>query len=146
MRKHEFNPIRTDDTTKKRNKTDAYLMGNTLHANKGHKIETYDDVISIFRVTGPLCGGIQRPPVNSPNKGQWRGALILFWICAWTNGWVNIRGAGGLRRHHAHYDVTLMPCYQYLFDKRGQGYRITLLNGLYWTRSVLFVSIIIKEH
>ena len=29
-------------------------------------------------------------------------------ICAWTNGWVNNRDAGDLRRHCDHYDVTLM--------------------------------------
>ena len=29
-------------------------------------------------------------------------------ICAWMNGWVNNREAGDLRRHCAHYDVTVM--------------------------------------
>ena len=29
-------------------------------------------------------------------------------ICTWTNGWVNSRDAGDLRRHRAHYDVTVM--------------------------------------
>ena len=29
-------------------------------------------------------------------------------ICAWINGWVNNGEAGELRRHHAHYDVTVM--------------------------------------
>ena len=29
-------------------------------------------------------------------------------ICAWTNGWVNNRDTGDLRRHHAHYGVTVM--------------------------------------
>ena len=28
-------------------------------------------------------------------------------ICAWTNGWENFRKAGDLRRHRAHYDVTV---------------------------------------
>ena len=36
------------------------------------------------------------------------GALMFFLICAWTNGWVNNREAGDLRRHRAHYDVTVM--------------------------------------
>ena len=39
---------------------------------------------------------IQRSPVNSPHKGQWRGALIFF-ICASTNGGVHNRDAGDLR-------------------------------------------------
>ena len=53
----------------------------------------------IFRVTGPLCG--HRSPVNSPHKGQWRGALMFSLICAWINGWVNNREAGDLRSRSA---------------------------------------------
>ena len=34
----------------------------------------------------PLVRGIHRSPVNSPRKGQWRGALIFSLICAWVNG------------------------------------------------------------
>ena len=63
---------------------------------------------NIFRVTGPLCGRIDRSPVNSPHKGQWRGALMFSLIYAWMNGWVNNGEAGHLRRHHAHYDVAVM--------------------------------------
>ena len=47
-------------------------------------------------------------PVNSPHKGQWRGALIFSLICARTYGWVNNGEAGDLRRHRAHYDVIVM--------------------------------------
>ena len=46
--------------------------------------------------------GIHRWPVNSPHKGQWRGALMFSLTCAWINDWVNNRGAGDLRRHRAH--------------------------------------------
>ena len=52
--------------------------------------------------------GIQWPPVNSPHKGQWRRALMLSLICVWMNSWVNSRDADDLRRHRAHYDVTVM--------------------------------------
>ena len=61
---------------------------------------------NLFRVTGPLLRGIPRSPVNSPHKGQWRGALMFSLICAWTNSLVNTRGY--LRRHRAHYDVIVM--------------------------------------
>ena len=47
-------------------------------------------------------------PVNSPHKGQWRGALMFTLICDRINGWVNNRQAGDLRRHRAHYDVIVM--------------------------------------
>ena len=64
---------------------------------------------SIFRVTGHLSGEFTGPgPVNSPHKGQWRGALMFPLICAWINCWVNNRKAGDLRRHLAHYDVSVM--------------------------------------
>ena len=70
---------------------------------------------NIFHVTGPLCvRGIQRSPVNSPHKGQWRGALIFSLICAWTNDWVSNRCAGDLRRHRAQYDVTVMSLAEFI--------------------------------
>ena len=47
-------------------------------------------------------------PVNSPHKGQWRGALIFSLISVWINGWVNKREAGDLTRHRGHYDVNIM--------------------------------------
>ena len=53
-------------------------------------------------------GNIYRWTVNSPQKGQWRGALMFSLICAWMNDWVNNREAGDLRRHRAQYDVTVM--------------------------------------
>ena len=56
----------------------------------------------------PFVRGIHRAPVNSPHKGQWRGALMFSLICVWINGWVNNREAGDLRRYRAHYDVTVM--------------------------------------
>ena len=33
---------------------------------------------TIFRVTGPLCGGIHRSPVNSPHKGPVTGSFDVF--------------------------------------------------------------------
>ena len=65
---------------------------------------------NVFRVTGPLCGEFMGQLVISPHKGQWRGALTFTLICAWIYGWVNNRKAGDLRRHRAHYDVTVMVC------------------------------------
>ena len=50
--------------------------------------------------------GIQRPPMDSPHKGQWRGTLTFSLICAWS--WANSWGAGDLRRHRSHYGVTAM--------------------------------------
>ena len=33
-----------------------------------------------------------------------------LWWFLWTNGWVSNQDAGDLRRHRAHYDVTVMWC------------------------------------
>ena len=60
-----------------------------------------------FPLYWPFERGIYRSPVNSPYRGQWRGALIFSLICAWTNSWVNDRDAGDWRRHRAHYDITV---------------------------------------
>ena len=57
-----------------------------------------------------LCAGNSPVPVNSPHKGQWRGALMFSLICVWINGWVNNREAGDLRRHRGQYDVIVMLC------------------------------------
>ena len=70
----------------------------------------HDDVIKWkhFPRYWPFARGIHRSPVNSPHKGQGRGALKFSLICVWINGWVNNREAGDLRRYRAHYDVIVM--------------------------------------
>ena len=65
-----------------------------------HQMETFSALLAL--------SGIHRSSVNSPHKGQWRVALILALIGAWINGWVNNCEAGDLRRHRAHYNVTVM--------------------------------------
>ena len=63
----------------------------------------HDDVIKwrYFPCYLPFVRGIQRSPVNSPHKGQWREALMFSLICACINDWVNNREAGDLRRYRA---------------------------------------------
>ena len=70
----------------------------------------YDDVVKWkhFPHNWPFVRRIHRSPVNSPHKGQWRGALMFSSICVWIDDWVNNREAGDLRRYRAHYDVTVM--------------------------------------
>ena len=70
----------------------------------------HDDVIKwkYFPRNWPFVRGIHWSPVNSPHKGQWRGALMFSLICVWINDWVNNLEAGDLRRYHAHYDVIVM--------------------------------------
>ena len=61
----------------------------------------------------PFVGEIHPSPVNSPQKGQLREALMFSLICAWTNGWANNRDAVDLRHHRAHYDVTVINSGQF---------------------------------
>ena len=70
----------------------------------------HDDVIKLrhFPRYWPFVRGIHRSPVNSPHKGQWRGASMFSLICVWINGWVNNREVGDLRRYRAYYDVIVV--------------------------------------
>ena len=62
---------------------------------------------NIFRATGPLWGeftGHRWIPLTKARVVE----LWCFLICAWTNGWENHWKTGDLRRHRAHYDVSVM--------------------------------------
>ena len=69
---------------------------------------------NIFPRDWPFVRGIHRSPVNSPHKGQWRGALMFSLICAWIFDWATNREAGDLRRHRVHYDVIVMKVHLWL--------------------------------
>ena len=67
-----------------------------------HRMETFSALLA-------LCGG--NSPVTSEFPSQrpvTRRFDVFFVICAWTNGMVNNRDLGDLRRHRARYDVTVM--------------------------------------
>ena len=66
-----------------------------------HQMETFFAILAICAGNSPVTGAF-------PTQKQWHGALIYAWI----NGCVNNRGAGDLRCHHSHYDVSVMLwCY-----------------------------------
>ena len=71
---------------------------------------THVDVIKWkhFPLYWIFARGIHWSPVSSSHKGQWRGALVFSFICTWTDAWANNRNAGDLKRHRAHYNVTVM--------------------------------------
>ena len=56
-----------------------------------HPMETFSPLLTLCEGNSPVTG-------EFPHKGQWRGALMFSLIFAWTNGWVNNRDAGDLRR------------------------------------------------
>ena len=98
---------------------------NTLPSSSTPLDLPHDDVTKWkhFPRYWPLVRGIHRWPVNSPHKGQWRRALIFPLKLTGTNIWANNPEASDLRRHPAHYDVTVMyltingasnTCYKWL--------------------------------
>ena len=102
-----------------------YLMELTMHVDGIFPVNMphyHDDVIKWkhFPRYWPFVRGIHWLPVNSPHKGQWRGDLMLSFICAWINN----REAGDLGRHRAHNDVIVMilHCYVYCYYGYYYGY------------------------
>ena len=59
-----------------------------------HEMETFSRYWLFVR-------GIHWSPLNSPHKGQRRRVLMFSLACTWTNGWLNNRDPGDLRRHRA---------------------------------------------
>ena len=62
-----------------------------------------------FSVLLAICAG------NSPVTGEFpaqrpvtRSFDVFTSMCSWINRWLNNDEAGDLRRHRAHYDVTVM--------------------------------------
>ena len=64
-------------------------------------METFSALLAICAVNSPVIGEF---PAHRPVTRS----FDVFFICAWINGWVNSREAGDLRRHGAHYDITVM--------------------------------------
>ena len=65
-----------------------------------HQMETFSALLAICARNSPA-------PLNSPHRGQWRGALTFPLICVGING-RNTREAGDLGRYCANYDVSIM--------------------------------------
>ena len=66
-----------------------------------HQMETFFALLFLCGGNSPVCGEFlaQRPLTRS---------FDVFLTTLSTNGWVNNREAGDLRRHRAHYDVIVM--------------------------------------
>ena len=65
-------------------------------------METFSALLTICAGNSPVPGEFpaQRPVTQSID--------VFFDIANRINGWVNNDEAGDLRRHRAHYDVTVM--------------------------------------
>ena len=68
-------------------------------------METFSALLAICAGNSPVSG-------EFPAQSQWRGALMFSLICASVSVWENNLEAGDLRRHRAHYDVSVM-CFMF---------------------------------
>ena len=66
-----------------------------------NQMETFSALLAPCVGNSPVTG-------EFPQKRPVTRGLMFSLIRAWINGWVNNREAGDLRRHRAHYDVTVM--------------------------------------
>ena len=66
-----------------------------------HQMETFSALLAFCAGNSPVTDEF---PLQRPGAQSFDVSLI----CAWINGWANNREAGDLRRHRAHYDVTVM--------------------------------------
>ena len=81
---------------------------------------------NIFRVTGHLCGefpGLRWIPRTKASDAE---LLIFSLTCVWINGWVNNRETGDLRRHRAHYDVSVLSIHLFVVYTYSE-------TGITWT-------------
>ena len=69
-------------------------------------METFSALLAICAGNSPVTGEFpaQRPVTQS---------FDVFFDLHLNNGWVNTGEAGDLRRHRAHYDVTVMVLVPY---------------------------------
>ena len=68
-----------------------------------HQMETFSALLAICEGNLPVTG---RFPLTKASDVEL--ALMFSLICAWTNGRANNLYAGDLRRHRAHYHITVM--------------------------------------
>ena len=62
-----------------------------------------------FSASLAVCAGNSPVTGEFPAQGPVTQSFAVFYLIrAWINGWVKNREAGDLRRHRAHYDVTVM--------------------------------------
>ena len=110
-----------------------------IHLKDYNFSQNHDDVIKRKDLPcyWPFVRGIHWSPVASPYRGEWRGTLIFSLICAWTNSCANNRDAGDLRRHRAHYDVTVMVNTNYLYR--------WIDNDVYWKYITLYKQMTIMK-
>ena len=117
-----------------------------LNAYIWYRLHCHDEVIKCkhFPHYWPFVRGIHRSPVNSPHKGQWRGALMFPLICALNKrlkkrswGWLFETPPCSLWRHCnvQHQQKTCRHSY-YSFQS-SQASNVSTLNVLIATERTM---------
>ena len=99
-------------------------MGNDIVPWWRHQMEPYPVLLALCEGNPPVIGGF-------PHKGQWRGASMFSLICTRTYSWAYNRVVGDLRRHRAHYGITLL-----MNPQRNGIYHV-----IYWMEWCYHVSV-----
>ena len=71
-------------------------------------MDTFSALLAICAENSSVTG-------EFPAQRQVVRSFEVFFDLRLNNGWVNNRVAGDLRRHHAHYDVTVMFTSAWIF-------------------------------
>ena len=105
--------------------------------------------------------GIHRSPVDSPLKGQWRGAFMFSLTCAWTIGWVNIMyvmyvtddmwcyeplKSAVLTNHTCHWYYYYYVIRSCVICHGGSHASGACLNGNLHTKSIVFKWSLVHDH
>ena len=91
-----------------------------------------------------LCVG------NSPVTGEFLLHRPVTWsldffICTWINGWVNNHGAGDLRCHHIHYDITAMKPYKCSKVLQAQQPLLEFYHQFSWWNSYMVCTVLLRQ-
>ena len=85
----------------------SHLLQKFLHQRLARRLSWWRYRMETFFALLAFCAGNLTVTSEFPSqKSVTRSFDVL--ICAWTNGSVNNREAGDLRRNRGHYDVTVM--------------------------------------
>ena len=98
-----------------------------------HQMETFSALLAICAGNSPVPGEF---PAHRPVTQSFEFSLI----CARMNGWINNGDAGDLRRHRAHYGVTVMSYVRSVFNQHTTNLRVSAI--LTFGCLVLFVFLV----
>ena len=99
-----------------------------------HQMETCSASLAFVRGIHRWLRGINRSPVNSPHTHVTRSFDVFFDLR--LNKRLSKQDAGELRRHRAHYDVTVMWC-RIVIQWSGQPWDLSVFNASLLSNSEL---------